>query len=130
MKFPITFESQEQFEAEARKLYPDYNGLKSKAEKYDTDLAAAQKTITELTDAKTAAENANLRMRAALSHKLPVELATEDEINADAEKLANFFPAATDTVPPPPGPAPLASTEGYGAPSASDAALLDLASKL
>ena len=94
MKFPITFESQEQFEAEARKLYPDYNGLKSKAEKYDTDLAAAQKTITELTDAKTAAENANLRMRAALSHKLPVELAdritgtTEDEINADAEKLA------------------------------------------
>ena len=143
--------TQEEFDAavqariqqEAAK-YADYNDLKVKAGKYDA-LADKNRTPEQrIQDAEknlAAANLANLRVKAAISHKLPIELAdrisgnTESEINSDAEKLANFFPApqesaAAPSVPPPPGSAPLASAEGRAPVSASDVALMDLASKL
>ena len=153
-----TIETQEEFDAiiksrldrntksvtdEVRKSYEGYispdeaKKLNDQITSLTTQLTERDGTITDLTAKNKAYETASVKARIAHEKGLPYELAerlsgeTEQDIAADAEKLAQFV-SANCMNKFMPTPAPLYNSQGNagGAKSGSDAAVMSLLDSL
>lgn len=129
-------------EEEAKK-FAGFDDFKAKAEKYDTDIAALNETITGLRSEKENStakiselegkireyETASVKTRIARECGLPAELADrlsgndEAAMRTDAEALVKLIRAQS-------GPAPMYRQSGEGGNDSKDAALKDLLSKV
>ena len=129
-------------EEEAKK-FAGFDDFKAKAEKYDTDIAALNETITGLRSEKESSatkiselegkireyETNSAKMRIAREAGLPAELADrlsgadEAAMRTDAENLAKLIKAQS-------GPAPMYRQNGEGGNDSKDAALKDLLKKV
>lgn len=122
---------------EVKKSYEGYlspDEVKKLTEQVDTltkQLTERDGTITDLTAKNKAYETASVKARICHEKGLPFELAerlsgeTEQDIAADAEKLAQFVSAGKN-------PAPLYNSQGNagGAKSATDAAYISMLGEL
>lgn len=97
-----------------RSKYADYNDLKAKAEQFEqaeaaklSELERTTKALEEAQAKAAALELDQLRTKAAAAAQLPEGFAsrlvgkTEEELLADAKKLAEAMPAAPRQTPPP-----------------------------
>ena len=77
--------------------FKDYGDLKKKAEKYDTDIAALNQTISEQDVKIKGYETASVKTRIAREEGIPFELVdrlsgeTEDDIRADAKAFSQLI---------------------------------------
>lgn len=110
------FADYDQLQSRVLELEKENVTLKSASEASKTSAADFQKQISDLQGQVQAYENKELRMRVAVSHGLPIELAErltgndESTIAADAERLASFL-KPTEPVPPMKSTEPIFDTD-------------------
>lgn len=115
---------------EAKKLTAQTEGLRQQVNALTAQLTEKETAITDLTAKNKAYETASVKARIAHEKGLPFELAerlsgeTEQDIEADAEKLAQFITPADSRQ----APAPLFAPQG--AKGNADPVMADLAGML
>lgn len=95
----------EQLKTQYEELQKEAAGFKSALEEANTKASTSEQSIADLQSKVTSYEQAQLRTKIALQKGLPFELAdrlagtNEDELKADAERLAGFLAHKEPTAP-------------------------------